>query len=318
METKKVLITGASGFIGRNLLGEAIEQGWETHALLRRESKSWRTRDIEGKFFRHEADITDRAATEALLKDVAPDYVFHLAAYGSYPFEKDEEKMVRTNILGGINIMNAAVAAGAKATLLAGSSSEYGAKDHPMREDEIIEPDSLYAVTKAAETHYGAMLAKAKNAPIASMRIFSVYGPFEEKTRLIPAIMLGVLGKGKLAFGNPASARDFVYVGDVVRAFIVAADALEKKKIPSGIFNVCSGTQHTAGEMVKAALEISASAALPEWGALPARGYDKTMWVGDGARAAASLGFRPEADIREGLSRTFVWFKEHASYYDAL
>lgn len=318
METKKVLITGASGFVGRNLLGEAIRRGWEAHALLRKDSKSWRTRDIEEKFFRHEADITDRGATEALLKDVMPDYVFHLAAYGSYPFEKDEEKMVRTNIMGGINVMNAALEAGAKAVVLAGSSSEYGEKDHPMREDEVTQPDSPYAVTKAAQTHYGAFLTKIKSAPIASMRIFSAYGPFEEKTRLIPAIMLGVLGKGKLAFANPASTRDFVYVGDVVRAFIAAADALEQKKIFGGIFNVCSGARRTVREMVEAALEISSSNAEPEWGVLLARSYDKKMWVGDGANAKTMLGFAPETDIYEGLRRTFEWFKEHMGRYDAL
>ncbi len=313
--TPKILITGASGFIGANLLREALLGGCEVHAFLRKEAKDWRLSGIPKKFFSHEADITDRKGVYAAMQEIKPDYVFHLAAYGAYPAQKDQEVMVRANILGTMNLMDAALEYGSKAFINTGSSSEYGQKSEPMRESDLLEPDILYAVTKAAGTHYGAMQGKAKNAPIATLRLFSVYGPFEEPGRLMPSIMIALARKGRLRLGSPDNVRDFVYVKDVCRAYFLAAEAASGGKIPGEIINICSGTEAKVGGVVEAALRVSGAEVKPEWGESAPRPYEKKRWVGDGEKAKKLLGFRPEYNLEAGLRETYEWFRKYSDLY---
>lgn len=312
----KILITGASGFVGRNLLGEAVKRGFEAHALLRDSGKEWRLSGLEGKFFRHSADISDRDSVFSAIKEIKPDYVFHLAAYGSYPFQKEKEAMVKTNILGTMNLLDASLEYGAKAFVNTGSSSEYGIKNEPMKESDILEPATLYAVTKAAATHYSAMRAREAALPLVTLRLFSVYGPFEEKGRLIPTVMLGAATGGLIKLGSPKNARDFVFVGDVVSAYFAVAENASDKKIYGEAINICTGQEKTVGDVAQTVSGFDDASGTPEWASVEGRSYDTaSLWVGDGAKAEKLIGWRPERDFKAGLLETFQWFKENKNLY---
>ena len=134
--------------------------GHEVHLLVRPAHQRWRIAEIERDVRIHVVDMHDRAAVARAVGDIRPDWVFNLMAHGAYSSQTDPEEIVRTNLLGAIHLLDAARAAGAQAFVQTGSSSEYGFKDHAPNEDEPLAPNSIYAVTKAAATHYGQMVAR--------------------------------------------------------------------------------------------------------------------------------------------------------------
>ena len=122
----------------------------------------------------------DREGLERALKQARPDWIFHLAAYGAYPQQHDFSRMVMTNFHGTGHLLAAAESAGFDALVHAGTSSEYGYKDHAPSEEEIVEPNSPYAVSKSAATELCRMTARRTGLPIRTLRLYSAYGPYEE------------------------------------------------------------------------------------------------------------------------------------------
>jgi UDP-glucose 4-epimerase len=213
--------------------------------------------------------------------------------------------MTAVNLLATAALLEAAAAAGVPRVVHAGSSSEYGAKDHAPAEDELLEPNSRYAMTKAGATHLCA-IAAADGPSVAVLRLYSVYGPWEEPRRLLPTLM--VRGRrGELPpLVEPTTPRDLVHVDDVCDAFMRAGGA----ELPTGcrIYNIGSGRQATVAEIVALVCERLKIAANPRWGAHPARTWDTEVWVSDPRRAAAELGWRATTSLPRGIEQMASWF----------
>jgi dolichol-phosphate mannosyltransferase len=216
--------------------------------------------------------------------------------------------MVRTNVTGTVNLVQAGLAAGIEAFVHTGSSSEYGFKDHAPAETDWLEPNSAYAVTKAAATHYCRYVALAENAPLRTLRLYSIYGPWEEPSRLMPALVLHGLDGTLPPLVGPQVARDYVHVDDAVEACILAASRTDQE--PGAIYNVGSGVQTTLAEAVEVARRVLGIDAAPEWGSMPARTWDTAVWVADPRRIRAALGWQPQADFAGGFARFVEWFRE--------
>ncbi|MBV8749515.1 MAG: NAD-dependent epimerase/dehydratase family protein, partial [Candidatus Eremiobacteraeota bacterium] len=184
MPNCRVLITGATGFVGANLARRMVERGDEVHCLVRPSHRTWRLHDVADTLTLHVADMLDPAQLDAVFVAVRPHWVLHLAAYGAYSSQTDPAHCVRTNLEATVRIVDAAAAHGAERLVHAGTSSEYGVKDHPPDEDEATEPNSLYAVTKAAASAYVRLAGRTGPLHTTVLRLYSVYGPFEEPTRL--------------------------------------------------------------------------------------------------------------------------------------
>jgi UDP-glucose 4-epimerase len=239
--SKRVLITGGSGFVGANLARRAVQAGHEVHLLLRPHQDDWRLRDLAGLVHRHDADLQERRRVDAAIESIQPQWVFHLAAYGAYSTQDGMERMVATNLLGCVFLLDACARAGVEAFISAGSSSEYGHKDHPAHEDERLEPNSHYAITKAAATHYCQFTARSRDVNAITVRVYSVYGPYEEPSRLVPALITHALRGQWPPLVSPDTARDFVYVDDAVDAMLTLAAS---PAVPRGaVYNVCTGVQ---------------------------------------------------------------------------
>ena len=190
----------------------------------------------------------------------------------------------------------------------AGSSSEYGLKDHPARESELVEPNSTYAVSKVAATLYLQTLAREQERHIVTLRLYSVYGPWEEPNRLMPTLAVRAL-RGRLPrLVDPATARDFVHVDDVVEAFLAAARAHDLER--GTILNVGSGVQTTIGELVELARRTFAIDAEPEWSSMPGRAWDTSSWVANVERVADQLGWRSSITLEGGLRGLAQWLRE--------
>ena len=306
---KRATVTGASGFVGANLVRRLLEAGHDVHVLLRPGYQAWRLHEVLPQLRVDIVDLGNAESVRAVIAGARPDWIFHLAAYGAYADQTDVEQMVATNITATINLVRACVAVGFEAFVNIGSSSEYGFKEHAPSEDEVLEPNSDYAVTKASATLYCRSTAIRLQMPITTLRLYSVYGPFEEPKRLIPTLLVRGLEGRWPPLVDPAVARDFVFTDDVTDACLMAAT--RSGSSPGAIYNIGSGRQTTLDEVVGVVKDLLAVGVEPSWGSMPRRVWDTTSWVGDNRRAVAALDWRPDRTLRAGLTATLDWLQQN-------
>lgn len=247
----RVVVTGATGFVGANLARRLIRDGHDVHLLLRPEHRSWRIAGIRHEVTVHELQLDDAEAADRILGSVRPRWVFHLAVYGAYSWQTDWRRMVQTNVVGTATLAEASLAAGVEVFVNTGSSSEYGFKTQPSAEADALAPNSYYAVTKAAATLFCQHLARTHGVRIPTLRLYSVFGPYEDPRRLIPALVSRGLEAELPPLADPGIARDFVYVADAVGAYIKAATISAPER--DAVYNVGSGIQISLREAVEAA-----------------------------------------------------------------
>ncbi len=309
MNRKKVIVTGASGFIGANLVRRLAAEGHEVHCLLRRNHREWRIEDIRRAFITHTADVSDKKAVRDVVLRVRPELVFHLAAYGAYSYQNDIEEMIAVNVRGIHYLVSAALEAGVRRFVNVGSSSEYGFKDHAPKEDEPLEPNSHYALSKAYAAMFCRHTALSQQAGIVTLRPYSVYGPYEEPARFIPALLVNGL-QGRLPpLASPEVARDFLYVDDFLDACLLCA---QKEDIPPGaVYNAGTGIQTTLREAVETARQILSIPAEPNYGSMKGRSWDTSTWVSDSGKIKRELGWAARCGLRRGLKRTINWLRDN-------
>lgn len=149
--------------------------------------------------------------------------------------------------------------------------------------------------------------ARSQGARIPTLRLYSAYGPHEEPKRLIPSLIIHGL-EGKLPpLVSPHTARDYVYVDDVVDAYLLAATRLDAP--PDAIYNMGSGTQTTIAEIVEVARRVLSIAAEPEWGSMASRRYDTSLWVGDVQKINETLGWKTATPFEQGFARMRDWLR---------
>lgn len=311
---KRTLLTGASGFVGANLCRRLLRDGHEVHLLLRDGHQDWRLREVIDSCRVTVGDVADGESVRRSLAAARPDWVFHLSAYGAYSNQKGLERMLATNVAGCANLLDASIEAGVEAFVQTGSSSEYGYQTRATREDDRLEPNSHYAITKAAATHYCQFAARAHNFHAVTARLYSIYGPYEEPTRLIPSLLVHAL-RGELPpLVSPHIARDFVYVDDAVEALVRLA--CKRDLAPGAIHNVCSGAQSSIADVVAVVREIAGPIADPIWGGMASRAWDTTVWIGDPSSIERDTGWSASTALRDGLSRTMDWLKDNPGWLE--
>jgi dolichol-phosphate mannosyltransferase len=311
----RTLVTGATGFVGANLVRRLLGDGHEVHCLVRDLESRWRIDDIRGDLHLHVADLADADGVTAAVVRVRPEWIFHLAAHGAYPTETDVRRMIAVNVTGTVNLVEAALQTGFAAFVHTGSSSEYGFKDHAPAETEWLEPNSDYAVTKAAATHHCRLTARRLDVPIVTLRLYSVFGPFEEPTRLLPTLVRRGLAGTLPPLVDPDVARDFVYVDDVVDACLLAATRPGQER--GAVYNVGTGVQTTVRDVVDVARCVLGLAAEPVWGSMPDRAWDTWVWIADPTRIRAALGWHPRVGVEDGFRRLVAWYQMTAPASDA-
>lgn len=303
-----ILITGASGFVGANLARAIAALRPDIHLLIRNEAKLWRLTDVLGKMTLHRVDLTDRSGVFACVAELKPRTIFHLAVHGAYPSQKDVAQIEATTLHGTINLLEACVEPGFDIFINTGSSSEYGFKSEPMMETDLLEPNSYYSVFKAAATHFCQYLAASKKLPVITLRPFSVYGFFEEPTRLVPTLIRSLLAGTCPPLVSPDTARDYVFIDDMVEAYLAAA---QHPEYGGRVYNIGSGRQTTLREIVETAVRLTGAEVTPVWGSMEQRIWDQNIWQADISRAKAELNWSPRTSLEEGLSRTMAMLKDH-------
>jgi nucleoside-diphosphate-sugar epimerase len=302
----RALVTGAGGFVGANLVRRLRDDGHDVHATSRPCGDRSRLAGLDDVIV-HEVDLSLPGAASALVRDVSPGWIFHLAAHGAYSWQTDSQQICQANLLGTMELVDAAERERVQAFVHAGSSSEYGFKDHAPDEHERPEPNSAYAVTKAAATMYCAHRANAAGLPAVTLRLYSVYGAYEDARRLVFTLVRHGL-EGRLPpLASPETARDFVYVEDVCNALVLAAERAAERA--GEIYNVGSGHQTTLRELVDCVRDLLAIEVEPDWGAHPQRTWDTDVWCASTKRIADELKWSASTGVAEGLDHTIAWMR---------
>lgn len=310
------LVTGATGFIGANLTRELVRQGHNVSVIVRDKKLNWRLLDISHKINIHECDIQDPKLQEVVNK-IKPDYIFHLAAYGALPSEDDINKMTDVNIKGTVNLINAVKQNTFKLFINTGSCVEYGIKDSAMKEDDVLEPINNYGVIKSAVTLYCQKEAIRNNLPLVNLRLFTPFGYFENKNRLIPSIILSAIKDEPIKVSAPGSVRDFIFIEDVVDAYL---HAIKMPFSKGEIFNIGIGKQHTIKEIINICLKLSNSKSQILWGTVEkqSRFIEPKTWKADMSKTKTLLKWEPKNSIESGLQKTIDWFRKNKNLYSEI
>lgn len=257
-------------------------------------------------------DLQDAETVARAAQSIRPSVIYHLATHGAYPFQTDAEAILLTNVFGLWNLLTACEKQGYDLFVNTGSSSEYGRKLHAMRETDVLEPDSYYAVAKSAQSLLCRHCSHTSRLPIVTLRLFSVYGPFEEPTRLIPTLMNAALNDAPIGMVSPTVARDFIYVDDVVDAYM---DIEHLMPLRGEILNVGTGLQTNLGEVISILETVIGRSLQVTWGSIEARTWDSEVWVADISKAKRLTGQSKRTPLLEGFEKSLQWFHTHQALY---
>lgn len=306
----KIIITGAGGFIGSFFVSELQKQHEVTAAGRRKFEDYWRFKVIDKNFAYKQIDLENREAIFSLVEEIKPDFILHFASYGTHPrFQNEEDKIIKTNVFGAKNIIDAAVKFNIKLINI-GSSSEYGDVNSPMQEDGPVAPTILYGATKLFSTNYCQIKAK-EGLKCITIRPFSVFGLFEEPTKFIPYLLTTALLKNKAKVANPSFKRDFIYIKDFfagVNTILNNFDNLES----GSIFNIGSGKEYKLSNVVEAVSSFSDLQI--EWGSMDQAQPELKNWFADITKIKV-LGWHPEYDLNAALKETYKWISNNLTYY---
>ncbi len=304
-----ILIIGASGFIGAKLLFSLGQRRADVYGASQDPGASWRLVRLPSFLEPRQLvqlDLTHPDSVREVLRKLRPRTVFNLSAYGAYERQKDSVRIHSVNYMGTLNLVLALRDFGCDALVQAGSSSEYGLNcTHPDESSELV-PNSDYAASKVATSYLLKFYGKIDGFPSTHLRLYSVYGPWEERDRLIPRLVQAGLAGGYPPLANPETSRDFVYVDDSTAAFVKAAHKSCRSE-PGLSINIATGNRTTLAEVAGAAKTVFGLPGDAEFGSHRNRKWDLSNWYGNPALAKAKLDWVATTPFVEGLKLTAEW-----------
>ena len=268
--------------------------------------------DLEARLCKHVVSLADARGLRSMLIAIQPERIFHLAAATVVAGATGSvAELLDVNLLGTVNLIDAADAISYRGLVTTGDSFEYTASRSPLREDETCEPDSAHGISKLGATLYAQSVARERRKPIVTLRLFSTYGPGDNPRRLVPRLIEGALYGAPIRLSRPEIGRDWVYVKDVVDLYIEAA--ARAGELAGGVFNAGSGVATSIGEIARMVLRSAGSDAKPEWGVFPAPAHDVVPWIAHMGRTFGAFAWRPTTSLDDGLRATITAFAERPS-----
>jgi polyisoprenyl-phosphate glycosyltransferase len=302
-----ILVTGASGFVGANLFNVLAAERRDVYAVVPGE-KNWRLAHVPDEQV-IVCDLNDSVATMNLVDKVGPQVVFNCVAHGAYPFESDPVLIHATNYQSVVTLTTLLAQRPCSAFVHAGSSSEYGQNSAAPGEESICEPNSHYAASKLAASMYLRYMGKQRGFPCATLRLYSVYGPLEDTSRLVPNLLREAL-QGKLPpLVDARTSRDFVHVDDVCAGFVMAAVQMHPQ-LYGEIFNIGTGTKTTISALADLTKRVFSVQEEPRFGSMDGRVWDLPDWYSDPGKARQLLGWSATIGLEEGLRSSAKWVAE--------
>lgn len=301
----RVLVAGAAGFIGANLVRALLTEGADVLALVR-SPRVPRLAQVLDELEVLVADVRDPDAVARAVARARPELAVNLVVSFSHPKTPAERlEHLETSALGTAALVESLAASGCRRLVHIGSSLEYGQRDRPIDEDALLSPVVPRGAAKAAATLVCLTWARTLGISAVVLRPFSVFGPWEDARRIVPRALRAALEGADLPLTPPGLAHDFVYVGDVVGAILHALGAGEG--VAGQVINVGSGVQTTNEELVAAVSRVVGRSIRTRVGSYPCARHDTGCWVASIERARTLLGWTPRTSLEEGLKHTLAW-----------
>jgi nucleoside-diphosphate-sugar epimerase len=294
-----VLVTGATGFVGRHAVDALLAAGREVHAAARQAGEP-----RDGVFW-HEVDLLVPGCAEGLATAVRAEQLLHLAWYaapGSFWTSPQNERWIDASL----RLLRAFGEGGGSRAAMAGTCAEYMWGAEPLGEsDTPLEPATLYGACKHATHVAAAGIARELGLGLAWGRIFFLYGPGEGPGRLVSDVARGLLAGDSVPTTEGLQQRDFMHVRDVAEAFVamLASDV-------TGAINVASGDAVAVRDVVTLIAEQSGGLERVRFGALPERPGEPSVIAGETDRLDREVGFHPGISLKQGISETVAWWRE--------
>jgi UDP-glucose 4-epimerase len=309
LEKKRILVTGATGFIGSHLTRRLVGEGAEVNILTRPGSKTINPliKDRGNKITVLHADLKEVKELESALAGIEPEIIYHLAAYTNVGRALEHAKeCIQTNIQGTANLLSALDNVDYECFIHTGTNEEYGDNEVPFREDMKERPTSPYSVSKCASEMFCQMYHKAYGRPIAILRPFNAYGPWQKCNRIIPEVIVSSLLGENIKMTDGEQTREFNYIDDIVEGIIKASDI---KKAIGEIINIGCGEEHSIREVVEKIVGLIGNNNNIMFGALPYRPNEIWRMFCDNSKAKEILKWEPKYTLDEGLRKTIEWYR---------
>jgi NAD dependent epimerase/dehydratase len=320
-KNKRVLVTGADGFIGSHLVEKLLKKGCRIRAFTYYNSfNSWGWLDSFPKRLLREfeifsGDIRDPSGVEQAVGGV--DVVFHLAALIGIPFSyHSPDSYVDTNIKGTLNVLQAARKHKVQKIIHTSTSEVFGTAQYvPMDEDHPIHPQSPYAASKSAADELALSFYHSFNIPVSVLRPFNTFGPRQSARAIIPTIIIQILaGKRTIHLGNIETRRDFNYITNTTDAFLALA---ESEKTQGEFYNVGTNREVSIKELVSLISKIMnrpIKIVLQKQRLRPSKSEVERLLC-DPTKFKKKCAWKPRVSLEEGLKKTCQWFKSNMKLY---
>jgi NAD dependent epimerase/dehydratase len=317
-KSTSVLITGAGGFIGSHLAEACVRTGAQTRAMVHYNSvgrRGWLDQsDLKDEMEIVASDIREVDSVRAALKGV--DVVFHLAALIAIPYSYvSPSSYVSANIVGTLNILQESLRSGVSRVVHTSTSEVYGtARQIPISEEHPLQGQSPYSATKIGADKLAESFHRSFGLPIGIVRPFNTYGPRQSARAVIPTIMAQALANEPIRVGNVAPTRDFNYVADTVRGFMINAGS---EKTVGRVINLGAGKEISIGDLARTICSLVGRECqiIQEEQRIRPSGSEVDRLLADNRLADELLGWRPEVGLRDGLQKTLDWMRLNLERY---
>lgn len=300
-----VLVTGANGFVGSQVVRQLVASDVEVAALIRPGSRRHRLKDVADKIQILEADIRHSGAVAAKLARFRPDACIHTAWYavpGKYLVAPENLDSLRASM----GLLEELARAGCEHVVGVGTCFEYLMASVPLTEESPTKPTTLYAAAKLAFSLVAGQRLAQLGIGMAWARLFYLYGPFEDFRRLVPAAISALTSGRDFATTSGEQVRDYMHIADVASGLC----KLSSERL-AGAFNVCSGEAVTIAGLMETLGDLLGRPELIRLGAFPNREWDPMYVCGDNHKLRTQARWSPRYTLREGLADTIEWWKEN-------
>lgn len=320
---RRVVVTGADGFIGSHVVERLVRDGADVTALCVYNSNGslgWLDQDhsdVHGHFRPVLGDVRDAELVRAVV--AGQDVVLHLAALIAIPYSYVAPRsFVETNVIGTLNVLEAARAAAVQRIVNTSTSEVYGTPDEiPISESHPLKGQSPYSASKIAADKLAESFARSFELPVVTLRPFNTYGPRQSARAVIPTVLRQLLaGAETINLGSIDPRRDFTFVTDTVDGFLRIATASVE---PGDVIQLGTGSAVSIGEVVETCMDVVGHRAqvTTDPDRVRPAASEVQILLSDPNRAKQVLGWEPRVELRDGVELTSDWMRRHASVSNA-
>jgi len=298
-KSHKILITGATGFLGKHLAKRLLDDGNDVYLTAAHDGKKMNV---------HKLDLMSFEQLKRKISEVRPTAVYHLGAIVNLSRDfKIGQKCLETNIQGTLNLLESLRSFKPVRFIFTSTEEIYGSGKIPYQEDQLPNPPSAYAVSKMAAEYLSGIYAKELGFSLVILRIGTMYGPGQPLSRFIPQIIVRALKNEDIPLNSGRKKRDYIYISDVIDALILSNN--KEFKDHTIIMNLGGGTSYRLIEVVEKIISITKSRSKVLIGKVPDRTLEANEWLLDNQKAFEFLGWRPKTSLEEGLKQTINYYQ---------